>query len=95
MRVRYTPRARRDLEAIYRYIDQPAPQAARGVKKTIEHRIALLSEFPLVAPQTEEKGVHELHIAPYPYHVYYQVDRTEVQILHIRDERRGPWSEDH
>jgi len=32
MRVRYTPRSRRDLEAIYATIDQQNPVAARSVK---------------------------------------------------------------
>ena len=33
MRVRYTPRSRRDLEAIYAYIDEQSPGAARSVKR--------------------------------------------------------------
>ncbi|WP_371126073.1 type II toxin-antitoxin system RelE/ParE family toxin, partial [Bradyrhizobium sp.] len=37
VRVRYTPRSRRDLEAIYNYIHEQSPGAARSVKRAIQH----------------------------------------------------------
>jgi plasmid stabilization system protein ParE len=43
MKVRYTPRSRRDLEAIYAYIDEQSPGAARAVKRAIQHAVEILA----------------------------------------------------
>ena len=91
MRVRYTPRARDDLEAIFHYLDQVSPSAARSIKHTLERRIGLLGDIPFMAPATSEIGVYELSIVRYPYKVYYRVENEEVRIVHIRHtSRRSP-----
>ena len=94
MRVRYTPRARDDLDAIYKYIELRSPSGAHAVKTRIERRIARLADFPLVAPVTEVPGVHELTLLRYPYKVYYRVDGDEVWILHIRHAARQNWQDE-
>lgn len=91
MRVRYARRAQADLDAIYSYLDARAPVAAQSVKSTIERRIALLGEFPHIAPETDQPGVYELTIVRFPYLVYYEVNGEEIWIVHIRDARRRPW----
>jgi len=91
MRIRYTPRAQGDLNAIYAYLDQFSPAAAQSVKNAIERRIARLADFPLMAPATDESGIYELTIVRYPYKIYYEVVGEEVRILHMRDARRRPW----
>lgn len=93
MRVRYTRRAQADLDAIFSYLDARAPVAAQSVKTLIERRIALLGDYPLIAPATDVPGIYELSVIRYPYKVYYEVEGNEVRILHIRDARRRPWSE--
>ena len=95
MRVRYTPRSRRDLEEMYRYIDRQTPASARVAKITIERRIQLLSEFPFIAPETDVASVYGLVIGQYPYTVYYRIERDEVWIVHIRHERRQPWADNN
>jgi toxin ParE1/3/4 len=93
MKVRYTLRAQADLDSIFTYLDALAPAGAQSVKSTIERRIALLGEFPHIAPETEAPGIHELTIIRYPYQVYYEVSGDEVWILHIRHSARRPWSD--
>ena len=91
MKVRYTLRARADLDAIYAYLDRRAPAAARSGKELIERRIASLADFPFMAPETDEKGIRELTIVRYPYQVYYEVQDDEIWIIHIRHTARRPW----
>lgn len=91
MRVRYTLRAKSDLDEIYTYLDRRAPAGARSVKELIERRIARLADFPFMAPDTDEPGIRELTIVQYPYKVYYEVEGEEVWVIHIRDARRRPW----
>jgi len=90
MRVRYTPRARDDLDIIYRYLDDHSPAGARAVKAAIEWRIGLLADMPFIAPVTDEPGVYELPIIRYPYKVYYRVANDEVRVVHIRHAARRP-----
>ncbi len=86
--------AQNDLDTIYNYLDEKAPAAARAVKDLIERRISSLADFPLMAPATDEPGIRELKIVRYPYKVYYEIAGDAVWIVHIRDARRRPWTED-
>jgi toxin ParE1/3/4 len=93
MEVRYTLRAHSDLEAIFIYLEQRDEATARTVKDFIRQRIERLANFPLIAPETDEQGVRELSMVRYPYKIYYEIEASEVWVLHIRDERRKPWGE--
>ena len=91
MRVRYTPRAFADREAIFEYIDQRNPRAAREVKAFIAKRIAQLGDAPVRHRMIAKFGVHALYLGRYPYIVYYRVARDEIAIIHIRHVARRPW----
>jgi len=91
MKVRYSPRAFADREAIFAYLDQRSPQGARNVKRAIVNAIRLLGSHPRMAPLTDEPGVHELIVPRRPYKIYYRIKGEEVWIVHIRDARRQPW----
>jgi len=88
VRVRYTLRARADLEEIYEYLKERAPATAQSFKSTIERQIGWLGDFPYMAPMTDEPGIRELTLTRYPYKIYYEVSDDEVRILHIRHARR-------
>ena len=94
MRVRYSPRAFADREAIFAYLEERSPQGARNVKRTIVNAIRLLGSHPHMAPLTDVSGVRELSVPRRPYKVYYRVERGEIWIVHIRDARRKPWQGD-
>jgi len=92
MRVRYTPRAFADREAIFDYLNQFDPQAARRVKGFIKEKIASLSHSPRRARLVKELGVHALWLGRYPYIIYYRVSENEVSVIHIRHGARRPWT---
>ncbi len=89
-KVRYTPRALGDLDAIYKYIAEQNPRAARAVKARIKERIQSLANFPASGPETETPRLRMLAIGRYPYLVFYEIDDTAkfVAILHIRHASR-------
>jgi plasmid stabilization system protein ParE len=91
MRVRYTPRARSDLQAILQYIDQHSPPGARKVKGAIQKTIELVGEFPEAGRRADEQGTRVLPAGRYPYLIYWTVEEGEAWILHIRHARRRPW----
>jgi len=91
MRVRYTPRAFADREAICEYLDKRNPRAAREVKAFIEKRVNSLQNFPERHRLIKELNVPALWLGRYPYIVYYRVGKDEVSIIHIRHGSRRPW----
>jgi toxin ParE1/3/4 len=88
MRVRYTPRARRDLEEIFAFIDARSPRGARAVKGAIVKAIRRLGSKLRILRPTDEFEVSELTVPHRTYKVYYRIDGGEVWIIHIRDTRR-------
>ena len=90
MKVRYTLRARADLEANYEYLEKQQHAAAQRLKSAVERQIGWLIHFPYMAPTTDEAGVRELTLARHPYKIYHEVAGKEVRVLHIRYARRRP-----
>jgi plasmid stabilization system protein ParE len=95
MRVRFSPQALDDLEAISAYYRAISPHLANAIIFEIERRIAQLSRLPLIAPETDETRIRELIVLRYPYKVYYRIYERGVEIMHIRDARRRPWRGNH
>ena len=91
MRVRYTPRARSDLQSILQYLDERNPRGARNVKRAIKNTIGLIGEFPESGRKSEIENVRVLPAGRYPYLIYWTVETNEVWLVHIRDGRRRPW----
>jgi len=93
MRVRYTPRARADLEAIFSYLDSRNPAAARAVKRQIERAAAALTHAPYLGVVIDRSPeFRTLRAGPYPYRLYYRIRENEVWIAHIRHTSRRLWS---
>jgi toxin ParE1/3/4 len=91
MRVRYSPRALTDREAIYEYLEKRSPQGAQRVKLAIVRAIRVLASHPRLGQVTDKADVYELIVPRRPYKVYYRIQSDEIWILHIRDARRRPW----
>ena len=90
MRIRFTLRARADLDEALEYLERQAPAAARSLQSVIERQTGLLAQFPYMAPETDEPNVRELTLSRHPYKIYYEVAEDEVRILHLRHARRRP-----
>ncbi len=90
MRVRYTPRARSDLQSILQYIDERSPRGARNVKRAIQKTIELIGEFPEGGRRAGEQTTRVLPAGRYPYLIYWSVEAGEVWLVHIRHARRRP-----
>lgn len=91
MRVRYSPRARNDLDQIHSYLNERSPVAATAVLKRIRDRIQQLADLPFMGPQTELPEIRGLSVGRYPYKAYYHVMNDEVLVVHVRDLRRASW----
>ena len=57
MRVRVTPRARRDLEEIREYLEVRSPAGARNVLQAIDNAVPGVGEQPYAAVRTDDPDV--------------------------------------
>ncbi|MEK7755425.1 MAG: type II toxin-antitoxin system RelE/ParE family toxin [Acidobacteriota bacterium] len=91
-RIRYLPRAARQLDEIFTYIADRNPAAAGRVAGAIRRSIERLGDFPYSSRPSEVRGVRELPIVRYPYIVFYAVDdqAREVHILRVRHTSQDP-----
>lgn len=90
MRLRFTPRAFADREAIFGYLNARSPEAATRVMMRLHHAIGMLSSRTLSGHETNIDGVRVLFVGRYPYKVFFRVVGDTIEILHIRHTARRP-----
>jgi plasmid stabilization system protein ParE len=91
VRLRYSPRALRDLTEIGEYLTARSPRGALLVERRIRKTIKLVSEFPGAGRSLDQRpAVRALPIGRYPYIVFYTLRDTEIVVLHIRHGAREP-----
>ncbi len=96
MRLRFTPRATRDLAEIADYIHELSPNAALRVRATIIESLQDLVLFPELGRHQTAEGVRKLVVRRYSYLVYYTLDWSadEIVILTVQHSARKRRYED-
>jgi addiction module RelE/StbE family toxin len=86
MRLRFTPRATRDLEEIADYFRDRSPSAAQRVRAAIMESLQNLILAPRIGRRQSVEGVRKLVTRKYSYLVSYTIEEPagEVVILTIR-----------
>ncbi len=83
MRLRYTRRARRHLEAIAEYIAEHNPTAARRVGERIREVASLVGKFPQIGHSGVLLGTREMSVPGLPYIIVYRIDDDVISILGV------------
>jgi addiction module RelE/StbE family toxin len=91
MKVRYTPRARADREAIFQYLRERSPTGASRVMAAVVAAAEHLGDHPLSGSETEFPGIRAKLAGRYPYKIYYRLRNDAVELIHIRHTSRRPW----
>ena len=91
MKVRYTPRARGDIEKIYEYLDERNSSGARNVLLAIYAGVQFIGERPKGSERTEDPNVRVKVVPRYRYKIFYSIVGDSVEILHVRHTARRPW----
>ncbi len=86
MKLRFTPRAVKNIAAIADYIRERNPTAALRVRASIYDSLQHLLLFPSIGKAQKERGVRKLVTPRYRYLIYYVIDETaeEIIILSVR-----------
>src|SRR5262245_61887509 len=90
MKLRFTPRATRDLAEIADYIRECNPAAALKVRSAILKTLQDVAAFPHMGRRQTVEGVRKIVTHRYRYLVYYTVDAVanEVIVISIRHPAR-------
>jgi toxin ParE1/3/4 len=94
MTVRFTPRARADLDEILGYLDRKSPKGAANVARTMRKTFDLIGQFPHAGRLAGEQQTRVLPVGHYPYLIYWDVEAGDARVLHIRHAARRPWDSD-
>jgi toxin ParE1/3/4 len=80
MRLRFTPRATRDLGEIAEYLHSHDPAASRSVRDAILRSLQNLTLFPAIGRPQNVEGVRKLVTPKYRYLVYYMIDEEAEEV---------------
>jgi plasmid stabilization system protein ParE len=95
MRIRYSPRAARDLDAIHEYLAKRSPRGAVNVLTAIFASLEFIRRNPEAGPAVRSiADVRGIVVSRYRFKVFYRVLPAEevVEIVHLRHTSRRPWS---
>jgi toxin ParE1/3/4 len=81
MRLRYTTDALAHLEAIYDYLFERNPAAARRIAADIHAAAQRICLFPYMGRKGDAPGTHEWVVQGTPYLFVYEVDETRGEIV--------------
>ncbi len=90
MTVHWSPRAKRELNRIRRWIAKQNPSAAERVVSQILHSIRRLEQFPNIGQATDRGSMRLLQVTGLSYALSYRVTGEEIEILAVFDQRRNP-----
>jgi toxin ParE1/3/4 len=91
MRVRYTPRALRDIKRVNAYLNERSPSGALNVSAAIYAGVRFIAERPEASERTDDPNVRVKVVRRYRYKIFYGVTENTVEILHVRHPSRRPW----
>ncbi|GAB6051601.1 type II toxin-antitoxin system RelE/ParE family toxin [Magnetospira thiophila] len=86
MPARLSPRARRDLLMVLRWIAQDNPGAARELRDTVERAIRRLGDYPdsgTAKPTLTHLPVRFLVLSGFPYVLVYDADVRSPLVLRV------------
>jgi toxin ParE1/3/4 len=83
LRIRWSPKAGKDLENIETYISQDSTIAAIRTVVDIVYSMEQLKDFPALGRAGRVVGIRELLIAGTPYIVPYRVKENVIEILRV------------
>jgi plasmid stabilization system protein ParE len=91
MRVRYSRRARADLDDIEAYLLERSPLGAANVLRAILASIEIVVDHPYAAERTDDPEVRVKIVPRYGYRIFYGVGGDTIELLHVRHGARQPW----
>ncbi len=90
MKLRYTDRAARQIDAALHYIAERSPRGAALIQERILAMEILLQNHPYAGRATSRPDARRIALTPYPYLVDYLLGGEEIIIMRFRHSSRRP-----
>ncbi len=90
MRLRFTPAASADIDAILSFLEEHSPQGARRTAERLDAAINMLLLNPRLGRRTSKSGVRRLVLARQRYLVFYTLRGDELVVVGVRHGARRP-----
>ena len=91
MSIRFSRRAIEDIDRILGYLADRSPSGHQSIGRAIFRAVDLIAEFPNRGRLSGQERTRVLQTGHYPYLLYWEVDRADVWIVHVRHAARRPW----
>ena len=88
MKIRFTEKAKKDIDSVYFYSLKNFPESAQDVLDCIEHMIDKLGVYPELGKIGRVSGTRELIIPHFPFFVAYEIEDDYINILAILHQRQ-------
>lgn len=88
MKIRFTQKARTNIDSLYVYSQEHFPESAQMVLDTIERMIDNLVLFPDLGKSGRVEGTKELVMPHFPFFVSYEISGNFINILAILHQRQ-------
>jgi addiction module RelE/StbE family toxin len=92
--IRYSPRAARDLEAIYSYLVEKSPKGAVNVLTAIYAAVEFIQRHQDATKSTSIPGIRAMIVRRYRFKIFYRAVASEgvIEIVHVGHTSRRSWS---
>ena len=90
MKLRYTPAALAELDAVLDHIAEHSPRGAKRVQTRLHATITLLLDHPTSGLATDAPPMRRMGVKPYPYLIFYELSDNEIVIVGVRHAARNP-----
>jgi plasmid stabilization system protein ParE len=95
MIIRYSSRATRDLDSIYKYLADRSPRGTVNVMAAIYAAIEFIRRNPEATPAMAHiPGTRAIVVHRYQFKIFYRALSRDgvVEIVHVRHTARRPWT---
>jgi toxin ParE1/3/4 len=79
MRVRYTPRARGDIESIWHYLSERSPSDAVNVVKAIYAGVQFIADYPEASQRADDPAIRVRVVRRYRYKIFYRIISDSIE----------------
>ena len=92
MKLRFTPDALAELDALLSGIADKSPAGASNFRMRMEAVLDRLLDHPLSGTRTSSPPLRRVLIGPYPYLMFYEPQDDAIVVIGVRHAARDPLS---
>jgi toxin ParE1/3/4 len=96
VKIRYSPRATKDLQEIHEYLIRRSPRGAVNVVTAIYAAVEFIRRHSTATQATSIPGIRSMVVQRYRFRIFYRVVEPDgvIEIVHVRHTSRRSWPDE-